>query len=103
MSKLRLAALAVVLFSLASCVSLKAPEEINVNTQPRPGSRRVNTTNAPPPSSPQEAQARLDQAYNRIDYLEHENAKLREKNAKLESECDKYKDRYEDLKDKYDD
>ena len=102
-SKLRLAVLAVFLFSLASCVSLKAPERINVNTESHPGARRVSTAQVPPTRSHEEARARLREAYDRIEYLERENRELERDKAKLKRERDKYEDRYDDLKDRYDD
>lgn len=83
------------------CVSLKAPEEINVNQSP--GHARIDTSHIPPTRSHEEARQRLAEAYERINYLEAKVRELRHDKDELKRERDQYEDRYEHLKDRYDD
>lgn len=83
------------------CVSLEAPEQINVNQSP--GRAPIDTSRVPPTRSHEEARHRLAEAYQRIDYLEAKVRDLDHDKEKLKRELDEYEDRYDRLKDRYDD
>lgn len=98
---LTVAALLVVGASLAGCINVKAPEQINVGS--RPGRRSIDTSSVPPTRSHQEARQKLAQAYDRISYLEAKNDDLKEDKRELKEERDEYKRKYKREKDRHDD
>lgn len=82
----------------AGCVSVKAPDEINVGY-----GKRVDSSRVPPTSSHAEAREELALAYAEINRLEDKVADLREDVAELEEEnreldraLERYEDRYDD-------
>ena len=100
MSKVRLFTTGlVVLFActvlLAGCLSVKAPEKINVGNR----AGRIDSSRVPPTQSPEETRQQLEEAYERNRYLEAKVAELKEEIEELEEERDEYKRRYEKAKD----
>ena len=78
------------------CVSVKAPEKIQVgSSRPEP----VDTSRLPDTATHQECRQELYQAYQNIHYLEGENRRLEEKAAKYKRERDECEDRLERYED----
>lgn len=77
------------------CVSVKAPERINVGS----GSEPVDSRDIPRTSSHDEARYELRRAYGRIRDLEGENARLRRKADEYKHERDALEDRLEKYED----
>ena len=71
------------------CVSVRAPERINVNSSP--GRSRIDTSRVPPTRDHADAREKLAQAYDRIDYLER-------KVNYLEKDKDELKDELNDAR-----
>jgi len=83
-------AVAALLAASAGCVSVKAPEKIEIGGgRPEP----VDSTRIPETSSHEQAREELRRAYENLQYLERENERLREKAEKYKRERDQYKDR----------
>ena len=80
---------------LVGCVSVKAPERINVNGH-RP---RTGHSNAPRTSSLPQCQEELAQAYDELAYLRDKVARLERDNDKLDHELDQCEDRLERYED----
>lgn len=74
---------------LSGCVSVKAPERINVNDRPA----RVDSSRVPPTSSHEEARQLLADAYERNRYLEGKVERLERDKDELKRERDDYKRR----------
>lgn len=72
------------------CVSVKAPERINVNSG-RPA--RVDPGRVPHINTVEEGRYELDKAYQNIRYLEDRVAKLEREKDEMKRERDDYKDR----------
>ena len=68
-----LTTLGITLACAAGCISVKAPERINIG-----GSPPVDSSRVPPTANHEEARRELAKAYQRIQELERENARLRE-------------------------
>ncbi len=86
---------------VAGCVSVKAPEDINIGS--RPGREPIDTSRVPPTRSHEEARQKLAGAYERIDYLEAKIRDLEDDKEELKKKRDEYKRKYKRLKDRYDD
>lgn len=83
---------AALLLGLSGCVSVKAPERIDIGgSKPPP----VDSGRVPQPATLEEAQRELDRAYQNIEYLERENAKLDKKAREYKRERDEARDRAE--------
>lgn len=86
---------ATVIMLLVGCVSVKAPERINVN-----GHRsRTGHSNAPSTSNLPQCQEELAQAYDELTYLRDKVSRLERDNDKLDhklDECEDRLDRYDD-------
>jgi len=80
---------------LVGCVSVKAPERINMQGH-RP---RTGHSNAPRTSSLPQCQEELAQAYDELTYLRDKVARLERENDKLDDKLDACEDRL----DRYDD
>ncbi len=94
---------------LPGCLSVKAPDEINIGSS-RPGRRPIDTRRVPPTRTHEEARQKLAQAYDRIHYLEGEVRSLKKDLDDLEDdledmeeERDEWEEKYDRLEDKYDD
>jgi outer membrane murein-binding lipoprotein Lpp len=98
---LTVVALLIVGTSLAGCVNVKAPEQINVGS--RPGRRSLDTSSVPPTRSHLEARQKLAEAYDRIRYLEAKIDDLEEDKRELKEDRDDYKRKYKREKDRHDD
>lgn len=86
------------LWTLAGCVSVKAPERIDTrvgSSRPEP----VDSSRVPDPQTLEEARHELRKAYANIQWLEREVADLEEDKADYKRERDKYKDKLEDYED----
>ena len=85
------------LLTIPGCVSVKAPERIDIGGSRRP--ERVDSTRVPNPSTLEEARYELHKAYGNIQWLEDEVAKLQQDKAKYKRQRDDCRDRlkkYED-------
>jgi len=87
-----LALLAAGVFAGSACVSVKAPERINI--QPHPAV--ADPSQVPPTASHEEARQRLAEAYAEIRYLRDKVYRLDNENERLEHERDRYKDMCDD-------
>lgn len=70
----------------AGCLSVKAPERIEIGNSSRP--EPVDTSRIPPTSSHEQARQELAKAYQNIQYLERENQRLDRKAADYKRERD---------------
>ena len=95
------AALLGIMLGGAGCLSVRGPDEINVNAGNRPG--RIDSRHVPPTRDHEEARQRLAEAYERNRYLEHKVEKLEKKNREAKEERDEYKRKYKREKDRNDD
>lgn len=84
---------------LVGCVSVKAPERINMQGH-RP---RTGHSSAPRTSSLPQCQEELAQAYDELTYLRDKVARLEHDNDKLDHELDACEDRLDRYEDRYDD
>ena len=87
------------LWATAGCVSVKAPERIEVGG----GSRRpepVDSSRVPDPRTLEEARRELRKAYANVRWLEDEVADLEKGKAKAKRERDKYKQQRDDCEDR---
>lgn len=103
MKRLQQTTLAGILVSLvvtSGCVSVKAPERIDMG---RSRSRNVDTRTVPRTSSHEDARRKLGEAYAEIDYLRERNRKLEEDKRELKQDNDDCERRVDRLKDRYDD
>lgn len=77
---------AVIVFGLSAggCLSVRAPERINVGSSP--GRERIDTSRVPPTRDHADAREKLAQAYDRIDYLERKINNLEEDKHELQQE-----------------
>ena len=92
------------LWATAGCVSVKAPENIEIGGGSRP--QPVDSSRIPETASHQEARRELRRAYANLRYLEHENERLAAKADKYKrqrDECEEQRDRYKDRLEKYED
>jgi len=91
-----LAASAALILTTLGCVSVKAPERIDIGgSRPEP----VDTSRVPPIATVEQGRQELYRAYQNIQYLEQENCRLKEKADKYKrerDECRKRLERYED-------
>jgi len=76
---------------MVGCVSLKAPERIEVGSRNAPP--KVDSSKVPPTSNHAEARQRLAEAYQRNAYLER-------RVADLEAKCDRYEEKYDEERDR---
>ena len=84
------------------CVSVKAPERINIgHERHRRGS--VDTRSIPETSSHEDARRKLGEAYAEIDYLRDKNRDLEKDKRELKRELDGCEHRMDRLEDRYDD
>ncbi len=95
----RIAALLTATFAVslglsAGCLSVKAPERIDIGGRSRP--EPVDSTRIPPTSSHEHARTELAKAYQNIQYLERENQRLERKAADYKRERDECRDRRSD-------
>jgi len=91
------AVLAIGLLMLVSgCVQIKAPERINIGTEPPPP---VDSRRIPPTTTHEEARAELEKAYQNIQYLEQQNARLRNKADEYKRERDECRKRLKKFED----
>lgn len=74
----------------SGCVSVKAPERINIGNSSRP--EPVDASRIPPTSSHEHARQELAKAYQNIQYLERENQRLDRKAAEYKRERDDCRD-----------
>lgn len=78
-----------VLGSAPGCVSVRAPERINIGSnRPEP----VDSRRIPPTSSHEQARQELNKAYANIQHLESENQRLERKAAEYRQERDDCKE-----------
>ena len=99
-----LLAAAGLIWATAGCVSVKAPETIEIGGRGRP--EPVDSSRVPATASHEEARYELQKAYRHIQWLERDNQRWREKAAEYKRERDEYKhqrDRYKDRLEKYED
>jgi hypothetical protein len=85
------------LWVTTGCVSVKAPERINVGGSSRP--EPVDSSRVPNPRTLEEARAELRKAYSNIQWLEDEVADLEKDKAKYKRERDECEDRLERYED----
>jgi hypothetical protein len=85
------------------CVSVRAPENIDIGSGQRSRPADVDSSRVPPTGSHEEARAELTKAYQQIQYLEDQLARCERKLHDARKKADKYERKYDDLKDKYDD
>lgn len=78
----------------AGCVSVKAPERIEIGNSSRP--ERVDSSRVPPTSSHEHARQELARAYENIRWLERENQRLERKAAEYKRERDDCREGRED-------
>lgn len=83
-------AVSVLLGELSGCVSVKAPERIDIGREPPPP---VDSSRLPPTATHEECRGELEKAYQNIQYLERENARLDRKCQEYKRERDEYKKR----------
>lgn len=86
------------LWTTAGCVSVKAPERIEVGGGSRP--EPVDSSRVPNPRTLEEARVDLRKAYANIQWLEGEVADLEKDKAKYKRERDKYKKQRDDCEDR---
>ena len=76
--------------SATGCVSIRAPEKIEIgDSRPEP----VDSSRVPNPATLEEARGELHKAYENIQYLERDNQRQRDKADKYKRERVQYKDR----------
>ena len=85
------------LWVMTGCVSVKAPERINVGGSNRP--EPVDSSRVPDPRTLEEARADLRKAYANIQWLEDEVADLEKDKARYKRERDECEDRLERYED----
>ena len=85
------------LWVTTGCVSVKAPERIDVGGSSRP--EPVDSGRVPNPRTLEEARAELRKAYANIQWLEDEVADLEKDKAKYKRERDECEDRLERYED----
>ena len=85
------------LWVTTGCVSVKAPERINVGGSSRP--EPVDSSRVPNPRTMEEARAELRKAYSNIQWLEDEVADLEKDKARYKRERDECEDRLERYED----
>ena len=83
----------------AGCISVKAPERIDVGGGGGSRPERVDSDRVPQPSTLDEARAELRKAYANIQWLEGEVAELEKDKAKYKRERDECEDRLEKYED----
>jgi hypothetical protein len=88
------------LWVIAGCVSVKAPERIDIDAGGGSRPERVDSSRVPHPSTLAEAQAELRKAYANIQWLEDKVAKLEKDKAEYKRERDKYKQQRDECKDR---
>lgn len=94
------------LWVTTGCISVKAPERIDVDAGGGSRPERVDSARVPHPSTLEEARAELRKAYASIQWLEGEVAELEKDKAEYKRERDEYKqqrDEYKDRLEKYED
>jgi hypothetical protein len=103
MKSTRVSALAAALAGClsAACLSVKAPERIEVNSGPPP--QDVDSAQTPHPPTLAESHAELDRAYRQIQYLEDRLAHSERKRDEYKRERDEAEKKYKKLKDRYED
>jgi TolA-binding protein len=84
----------------SGCVSVKAPERIDVDAGGRSRPKPVDSSRVPDPRTLDEARAELRKAYANIQWLEDEVAELEKDKAEYKRERDKYKKQREDCEDR---
>jgi predicted RNase H-like nuclease (RuvC/YqgF family) len=93
---LLLAGSASLMLATLGCVSVKAPERINIGGgRPAP----VDTSRIPPITTVEEGREELCKAYQNIEYLERENRHLKDKADEYKHERDKCRKRLEKYED----
>ncbi len=100
---LLIACLCVVACITVGCVTVRAPENIDIGSGQRSRPADVDSSRIPPTASHEEARAELAKAYQQIRYLEDRNARCERSLNEAREKADKYKRKYKDLEDKYDD
>ncbi len=90
---LALAVAAVALGGACGCISVKAPERIEIGGSDRPAP--VDSNRVPPTATHEEARAELEKAYANLRYMEQENARLERKAAEYKRERDEARKRLE--------
>ncbi|TWT44662.1 hypothetical protein RAS1_10770 [Phycisphaerae bacterium RAS1] len=96
LSRVSLLTAALALGVMSGCVSVKAPERIDVGREPPPP---VDSSRLPATATHDECRYELEKAYQNIQYLEGENSRLERKSQEYKRERDDYKKRlkrYED-------
>lgn len=86
------------LWVTTGCVSVKAPERIDVGGSRRP--EPVESSRVPNPRTLEEARAELRKAYANIQWLEDEAADLDKDKAGYKRERDKYRKQRDDCEDR---
>jgi hypothetical protein len=81
------------------CVSVKAPERIEVDAGGHSRPERVDSSRVPNPHTLEEARAELNKAYSNIQWLEDRVANLEKDKAKYKRERDECRDRLEKYED----
>jgi TolA-binding protein len=88
--------------TMAGCVSVKAPERINVD-RGRSHRGSTDTRSVPPTSSHEDARRKLAQAHAEIDELRDRNRRLEDKQSELKQDNDDCERRLDRCEDRYDD
>ena len=96
-----LALIGVMWLSTVGCVSVKAPEKIEVGGGSR--SEPVDSSRVPDPATMGEARYELRKAYGNIQYLERRVSDLERDKAKYKRQRDECEDELERCKDRLDD
>ena len=78
---------------ITGCLSIKAPERIEVGNSSRP--EPVDSSRIPPTTSHEQARQELAKAYQNIQYLERENQRLDRKAADYKRERDECRKRHD--------
>lgn len=95
----RIGLLAAVLCMLTGCLSVQAPDRVDVRVGEQPP-EDMDSSRVPATSTHAEARAELEKAYRYIAYLERRSEKLEEKSREYKEERDEYKKERDDCEDR---
>jgi predicted RNase H-like nuclease (RuvC/YqgF family) len=89
---------AAVMFGLSGCVSVKAPESIQIGSERRP--EPVDSSRVPNTASHEEAREELRKAYANLRYYEDELAELQDKAERYKRERERCEDELEECEER---